>query len=68
MDVAIKKLQSTMSFVQFKSLGTLRLLSQKQGRVYESMYTCVLFVLCIPTHPQYVYSCVTTVQLTYVFT
>lgn len=30
-DAAIKKLQSTMSFVQFKALGTLRLLSQKQG-------------------------------------
>lgn len=40
-DAAIKKLQSTMSFVQFKALGTLRLLSQKQGIVggmYDWLY------------------------------
>ena len=38
-DAAIKKLQSTMSFVQFKALGTLRLLSQKQG---EAVRECNL--------------------------
>ena len=40
-DAAIKKLQSTMSFVQFKALGTLRLLAQKQGIVggmYDWLY------------------------------
>ena len=44
-DAAIKKLQSTMSFVQFKALGTLRLLSQKQGILHvhrtDHTITCV---------------------------
>ena len=40
-DAAIKKLQSTMSFVQFKALGTLRLLSQKQGT--ECVSNCMFY-------------------------
>ena len=30
-DAAVKMLNCTMSFVQFKALGTLRLMTQKQG-------------------------------------